>query len=405
MKGLLPFVPMLPLLALLPACAAPPSPERCERGGGTFAYPSPLDAARARAQAGTAGEDHPHGEAHEGAWHPGDPAVGALVVGRDGVEARVEDAWRPARTADLPAWTRSGAPEAAFDDEAARRWLEALGKDAPLGDPGGVLLRDGELATAELAAFWRTLEGRQPRRCVDGMCLLDGGAVVALGGGTDGRFVRGILSPWDGTPEQLVTFSDALHRRRIAPYQQELGEVLSREEAGGLPESEPRLEALTARDPENPFLTYFLARNLAGRRQYRRALALVDDLLARPDAASVAALSLSGAHEEWTALREHPRYGDTFTELLRRVPDEPGAFGEWLVRFRASVPHLRAASLPGGPDFMALRGMALLLALGEVEVTPEGLSVSTPAGTYTLRLGRGDDGLVGAIAIDRRAAP
>ncbi len=403
MKGLL--TRALALL-LLPACAGPPSAQRCEPGGGTFAFPSPLDAFRGRDAADAPGDDHPHGDTHEGAWHPGDPAVGALTLGLDGVTTRVEDAWRPARTVALRAWQRSDAPPAAFADEDAARWLSALGDGAPPVGADGALLGEVEAPPEAVAERWAALEGRAPRRCVDGLCLLEGGAVVALGPaqGAGARRLVGLLAPWDGAPDALMAFADRLQRRRIAPYQEALGEVLSREEAGGLPESEPRLEALRARDPDNPFLTYFLARNLAGRRQYRRALELVDLLLARPDAASVAALSLSGAHEEWTALREHPRYGDTFTELLRRVPDDPGAFGDWLVRFRASVPHLRAAALPGGPDFLALRSLAQAIALAGAEADGKGLTVTTAAGTFRLELRRGDDGLLGVAGLEGPAA-
>jgi hypothetical protein len=241
-------------------------------------------------------------------------------------------------------------------------------------------------------------------RCVDRVCSVLrpearglGGErfVVALAGGR----LDAVLARWRGDGPTLSAFLAAASRERSRAQHAELGEILSIEEALRLEVAYHRLSALVPLHPDNPFVPYFMARNAAARHLTEPALAGLEALAADPTARALAARALAERHAEWEPLRSHPRYIAAQAGLMRQIPNEPELFAAWLVRHRASAPHLEVAVLPGGPPWYTLaphlEAFARLSPAAAQGPDGEARAVATPDGPLVLQLGRDAAGRLG----------
>jgi len=401
-------------VALMAGCSPQKTEVPCPIDSGDFAFRSIAGGPIRKPREARVGADEPapgddHGDAHEpteGPWLPGEPEFGAVTVrDRTDPERAVvhRDAWRPARTPTLDAWTSTMRPP--MDDAVARQWLNSAtcAELAPKDDP--ILwwrVRSGEWLDDRA---WMTrcretgLADMAVDRCVDETCVLSdktGGLVVLRQGEGDNRFALvGVAEGWRGDGAAIKAFSRALGAARVAPYESELGEVLSIEEAGRLSDVETRLLALAKAHPDHYFLTYFVARNRAGQMNYAGAMALLEALAADPAPEAIAARAMTGLHEEWTHLRANPRYQTVQAELHRRIPDDAQQALAWLLRFRRSIPHMNAASLNGGPGWMELREVVRIAALYPVRWSGLVAEISTPAGTHLIEFDHDSHSIAG----------
>ncbi len=407
---------------LVASCVKPLDPgARCHDTRSTFAHRGlvpPTEPGGGRppelTEPETTLDDHDHGDASEAgsaAWTPGAPAVGRVVVAAEGQRLVVADGWRPARSRGA-AWTMSDAPPEAFVDADASRWLGEVARGRVPPDLAPVLWWDGPAvgalgqaarrdARAALSAFRRGLGEVASVRCVDAVCAVPvrGEAALRVVVFAEGR-PDAVLLRWLGDGATLSALLREARAPREGLQHRELGEILSIEEGLRLTLAHHRLRALAPLAPENPFITYFLARNAAARGAREEALAGLTTLAGLPTARALAARLLAERHAEWEPYRSEARYLALLTPSTRTIPIDLAIFAAWLVRHRGSAPHLEVAVLPGGPPWFELEhhleaAARLPLRPPLVGATPEQLVWDTPRGPLTLTIGRDADGLPG----------
>jgi hypothetical protein len=425
---------VLHVVLLQVGCARGPEPEaRCDDSRAPFAHRGLIPRAPLVQTADDVGADlpdHDHGHAREAVatgdapppYVSGGAAIGAVLLASVGRVAIAQDGWRPARAPEVvPTWSAGDAPAAAFEDaEAVERLAQlmrggrrvegsALWWDGP--EPGAT----GDAARRSAGEVLAALQALGPEpvsaRCVDEVCALpvSGGlSLVSLEGGR----LDGVLARWDGDGATITAFLMASRAPREGLQRAELGEILSIEEALRLDEADRRLRRLARLAPENPFVAYFIARNGAGRGDRHAALAGLEALAGQPTSRALAARTQAERDAEWEPLRSDPRYVAAQAPLLRALPPDPDAFRAWLLRHRASPPHLEVAVLPGGPPWHTLPAVleaAARLTPRPLRATaPHLLAWDAPSGPIILRLGRDAAGLPGIIGLDlppRRTQP